>query len=327
MKKRRVATGLLAGCAMLAIILDGKTALSSAQEGIVLCQQTVIPSLFPFFVLSGIVTSSLIGQNLGIFRCLGRFCKIPQGTESLLLIGFLSGYPAGAQLVTQSYNNGALTRTSAQRMLGFCNNAGPAFIFGMLGPMFSAWYIPWTLWGIHIAGALLAALMLSGELSCSQISKNKNTFHNIFRQSIVNIATVCGWVIIFRIIIGFCSRWFLWIMPTTAQVLLSGILELSNGCVSMLQIPNEGLRFILAGFMLSFGGLCVMMQTKSVTSGLGFGSYFPGKAIQLLFTITACCILQRLLFPLEHQFSLHKWTIPVLLIVTITAVITIRKKL
>ena len=53
---------------MLALILDGRTAIDGARQGIELCLRTVIPSLFPFFVLSILLTSSLLGMaNLRFF--------------------------------------------------------------------------------------------------------------------------------------------------------------------------------------------------------------------------------------------------------------------
>ena len=41
-------TGLTGAAGMLVLILDAKTALAGAKEGIQLCLYTVIPSLFPF---------------------------------------------------------------------------------------------------------------------------------------------------------------------------------------------------------------------------------------------------------------------------------------
>ena len=48
--------------AMLALILDSKTALLGAQSGLDLCVRTVIPSLFPFFVISILLTAPFGGM-------------------------------------------------------------------------------------------------------------------------------------------------------------------------------------------------------------------------------------------------------------------------
>ena len=63
MKNRRLLIrGIVAACAMLVMILDTRTAIMSAHEWVALCVRIVVPSLFPFFVLSGVINSCLLGQ-------------------------------------------------------------------------------------------------------------------------------------------------------------------------------------------------------------------------------------------------------------------------
>lgn len=299
MKERRLLVrGLVACCAMLVMILDTRTAVISACEGVALCIHTVIPSLFPFFVLSGIINSCLLGQKLRLLQPIGRFCKVPKGTESLLALGFLAGYPIGAQLIAQACRDGKLTAKTAKRMLGFCNNAGPAFLFGMLSPLFTSVKVVWVLWAVHILSALIVGCILPDDkASATLISPNAGiSFTESLQNALKAIAGVCGWIILFRIVLGFCNRWFLWLLPTAIQVLFSGLLELANGCVLLQNIHEEGMRFLLAGTILSFGGLCVGMQTMSVTLGLGTGWYFPGKVLQTIFSAMLCILLQPILF-------------------------------
>jgi len=299
MKNRGVLIrGISAAVAMLVMILDAKTAVSSAQEGMQLCIRTVIPSLFPFFVLSGLINSCLLGQRISILRPLRKFCKIPEGTESLLVLGFLAGYPVGAQLIAQSYRNGKLSAITARRMLGFCNNVGPAFLFGMLSPLFTRTSTVWVLWGIQIASSLITAYILPVKTTeITHFSPSAPvSFPDTLQNAIRSMASVCGWVIIFRVILGFCNRWFMWLFPIGTQVLFSGTLELANGCISLQKIPQQGLRFLLAGTMLSFGGLCVGMQTASVTGNIGTGWYFPGKVLQTTLTILLSILTEPLIF-------------------------------
>ena len=82
MEIRRRCWGLAAAAGMLVFILDSKTALSGANEGVQLCIRTVIPSLFPFFVLSALMTGALMGTSLRGLRPLCRLMKMPVGAES-----------------------------------------------------------------------------------------------------------------------------------------------------------------------------------------------------------------------------------------------------
>jgi len=299
MKNRSILIrGITAACAMLVIIFDTRTAIVSAREGVSLCLQTLIPSLFPFFVLSGVINSSLLGQNLRLLQPVGQICKIPKGTESLLVLGLLAGYPIGAQLITQAYKAGKISKRSALRMLGFCNNVGPAFLFGILSPLFSSIKTIWIFWCIHILSALITGCVLpSSETETTHITPSVAiSFSESLQKAIKATAGVCGWVILFRVVLGFCNRWFLWLFPASVQILFSGILEMSNGCVLLHNISNEGERFILSGIMLAFGGLCVGMQTISVTEGLGTGWYFPGKVLQTALALLLSIMVQPVLF-------------------------------
>ena len=94
--------GLGALAFLLLLILDAGTAAEGMRSGITLCLRTVIPSLFPFFVCSMVLNGSLTGQPFHALRPLSRFCRIPRGSEALLLTGLLGGYPVGAQAVAEA---------------------------------------------------------------------------------------------------------------------------------------------------------------------------------------------------------------------------------
>ena len=303
--KRGFWTGLTASLGLMVLILDARTALSGAVAGINLCIKAVVPSLFPFFVLSIILTSTIFGQKSTIFAPVGRLCGMPKGSESLLIVGLLGGYPTGAQAVCQAYTSGLLCKEDARRLLGFCSNAGPAFLFGMAGTMFPSPVYAWILWAIHILSAITVGALLPGKSRRNVRMKQtpQITVSASLERSIKIMASVCAWVVIFRVIISFCDRWILWLLPTGLKTVLIGALELSNGCCELDMIGDVGLRFVACSGMLGFGGLCVAMQTLSVTKELGTGMYFPGKVLQCLLSvflssliaeIAGCCNLATL---------------------------------
>ena len=86
-----------AAIGMLILILDTRSAIEAAKSGVLLCTQTLIPSLFPFFVFSSLLTGSLVGKSTKLISPLERIFRIPPGTGSLMIIGLLGGYPTGAQ--------------------------------------------------------------------------------------------------------------------------------------------------------------------------------------------------------------------------------------
>ena len=211
---------------ILALLFDSRTALNGASEGIDLCIRTVIPSLFPFFLLSSLLTSVISGAKIPLLKPLGKLCKIPDGSESLLMIGLLGGYPIGAQCICNAYDAGQIRKSDAQRMLGFCNNAGPAFLFGMVGQFFDSKSAAASLWLIHIMSALMTAMVLPRSYGnvAILISEGSTSVGNAMQQSIRAMANVCGWVVVFRVILRFLDHWFLWLLPQEWQVFLFGLL-------------------------------------------------------------------------------------------------------
>jgi len=288
----------MAAFGILLLILDARTAIDSARDGVSICLRAVIPSLFPFLVLSCILTSSLWGTKSKILRPIGKLCGVPEGAESLLLLGFLGGYPVGAQSVSDAYHRGYLSKSAAERLLGFCNNAGPSFIFGILGVAFSSKSASWALWLIHIGSAVIVGMLLPGKNkeNCVMQSKPMLSLPKALERSLGVMATICGWVVAFRVILGVLDRWIFWILPAEIRVLLTGILELSNGCLALCEVTSEGTRFVLSSLMLALGGLCVGMQTVSVTGKLGTGMYFHGKIMQSLLSFLLAMICQYFLF-------------------------------
>ena len=293
MKKRfDFMVGAFAALGLGVLILDGKTAISGAREGVQLCLNTLIPTLLPFFFLTNILSSGLMGRPIPILRPIGRLCRIPEGAEYILITGVLGGYPLGAQAISHACEMGSLSRRDGRRMLAFCNNCGPAFLFGMGGALFQDPKIPWMLFCIHILSALSVACIVPGEPGrcLVGIGKRPSAVQALW-QALRSMAGVCGWVILFRVLIAVVNRWVLWYFPEEVAVIISGIVELSNGCINLGDIKAPPLRFVLCSGFLAFGGLCVAMQTYASAPNVDRDLYFPGKVLQSAISIFLSCLL------------------------------------
>lgn len=302
MFKRMYKTLIIALC-MLLLILDTKTAVNGAAEAVELCIRVLIPSLFPFFLVSVLLTDLLSGTST-IMRPIGTLLKIPRGSEPLFLVGMLGGYPVGAQIICQAAENGSLDKRDAVRMMAFCNNAGPSFLFGVISTQFPNTIYTWLIWAILILSTILTAVILPGGTTKDATTHTTKhiTLTQAIEKSIKALSSVCAWVIIFRVILAFLERWFLWMLPAAPHVAIQMLLELANGSIVLNEIENIGLRFIICTAGLSIGGFCVLLQTASVAGSLGIGKYIPGKLIQtgisLLLSIPMIYIVNNGISPL-----------------------------
>jgi hypothetical protein len=311
--------------AMLLLIVDTDTAVTGAKDGVSLCANVLIPSLFPFFLLSALLGNSLAGIRIPLLRPLNRLMGIPEGAESLFILGLTSGYPVGARSVCQAYENGQIRKADARRLLGFCSNAGPAFIFGMGSNLFQSSLVPWLLWIVHILSALLTGLLLPGKENVTSSMVRTEPIHlpQALDFSMGAMASVCGWVVIFKVVLAFLTKWVLFLLQAEVRALITGILELSNGFVATASISNEGLRFLFCCVMLSLGGLCVGMQTVSVTQSVGIGMYFPGKLLQCLLSIIIAIPIIWFVFSFSSHYLAVLWVTMVIILAAVMLILNL----
>lgn len=151
---------LLGGAGLLRFPAESAAA---AQEALALCFETVIPSLFPFFVLSSLAVQSPLPRFLS--RALAGFMRPLFGVggagASALILGLLGGYPVGARTAAELYARGEISQEEGEQLLAFCNNSGPGFFLGVCGTaVFDSARAGAYLYLIHVLSALLTGFFL-----------------------------------------------------------------------------------------------------------------------------------------------------------------------
>lgn len=276
------------------LIIDTKTAVGGARDGIELCLNTVIPSLLPFFIASNYFLTQL-GSKLSKFsRPVLQYCGIPQGAESIFLLGILGGYPLGASIISEAYQRGELNRLSASKLLGFCNNAGPSFIFAMAAYLFSSPLVGLIAWLLQITSALIVGRLFHAPTDevCHLYNGKPISFIDCVEKSIKNMIHICGWIIIFRVLIAYIDRFTYNIPENLLKIYLIGMLEMTNGCIQLVKIESDVLKFLCYNAFLSLGGFCVYLQTKNCTKNLSHyycinGSFLKHEISTILSVISA----------------------------------------
>lgn len=135
--KRRIRTDVcLILCGILVWFLaDARQLRLEAAKALTLCAGTVIPALFPFMVITGLLVRLGFGQWLApdMAGLMASLFRLPGCAGSALLLGLVGGYPIGARTAAELYASGDLTRQEAERLLTFCNNSNPVFLISVLG--------------------------------------------------------------------------------------------------------------------------------------------------------------------------------------------------
>ena len=267
------ALGLLGVMALL--LVRSAVAGEAVRRGLTLCARSVVPALFPYFVVSGLFTS--LGFAEGVGRRLAPVTEHLFGVggagASALFLGLLGGYPVGGRTAGQLYRAGRLEKDEAQRLLAFCNNAGPSFILGVVGlGCFQSLRSGVALYVIHALSAVMVGILQKKKghpcrrslLPSSPPEKILPAFIHSVQDSAGAMVRICGFVV-FALVV---------------QALLA---ELTGGVVRLGSSPSD---FVWAAALLGWGGLSVHGQTASVLAGTGLnmGRYFCGKLLQAAFS-------------------------------------------
>lgn len=283
--KRAIAS--IFGLGLLAAMISNAGAAGDAcRDALEMCGRLLIPSLFPFFVLSGFLNRvglpGLLGKALAPFAM--RVFGVSGAGASALLMGLTGGYPAGAAYIADMERQGSVTQREAERLLAFCNNSGPAFIVGAMGlGVFGSVRLGLLLYGIHVFAAFMTGLIFRGRNACYeyqdlQLDSTDPALALVgaVRQAIAAILSVCGFAVCFSVLLrildsggtlsllcGAVAARF-GFEPRFVRAMLTGMLELGSGAAAM-----QGLRpcpesFALAAFLLGWGGISVHFQTLAV---------------------------------------------------------------
>lgn len=257
--------GLLGCLAALGVLLlcSADTA-RAVREGLALCAGSVIPALFPFLAVSGLLTALDAGAAPGRGRMLlARVLGCGPAGAGAFLLGLVGSYPVGARTVAQLYREKRISRPEACRLLLFCNNCGPAFILGVAGlGCFGSLRAGGLLWAVHMLAALGIALVLPRRPLPPG------------RDAAGAMVQICGFVVFFLAALRLAAR-----LTGLSHPLLSGAVELTQG---ILALPATPTGFVWAAALLGWGGLSVHGQSAAVLSGtdLPLGPYLAAKAAQ-----------------------------------------------
>ncbi len=287
------------------LLLFSTSNLPAIKKGLSLWANSVVPSLFPFFVATELL------MNTNFVNILGRFLnKIMKPLFNIrgegsfgFIMGLISGYPVGAKIACDFRENNICSKEECERLLSFTNNSGPLFIVGTVGiSMFGNSTIGLLLLITHILACITVGVIFRfWKFNSSSLdyvgNKNSNyknyknvTFSNLgevlgksITNSISTILMIGGFVVIFSSIIsilkasGILSSLVLMLTPIFDFLnidsyfisgILTGLLEITNGIssISIINIKAISVNIIITAFLLGFGGLSVLLQVLSITS-------------------------------------------------------------
>lgn len=253
------------------MVASPKICMNGALSGLKTAATCVIPSLFPFMVVSKyIVKTGTITKLLSKLN----FSKLPSSIISAFVLGSISGYPSGSIIIKDMVAKGELTSQEADSILPFCNNCSPLFVIGTIGLSFlgNVKY-GYILYIIHIFSALLYAYITCKDIPCSKTKKmilhNENApFVKSMQESVVSTLNITAYIVFFSVVSHLASS-IPFIKSDIFISLILSLIELSSGCIMLcVTTLSPVLKLCLISFIVGFSGICIIIQTLDVMSDM-----------------------------------------------------------
>lgn len=110
--------------------------LEYASTGLTLWFTKMVPTLLPFMILSGImIRMNLTERFVGLLHpLLHRIYGTSRNGSYTIIMGFLCGFPMGARIIGELYEQHKLSREESALLLSFCNNIGPIYFLSYVIP-------------------------------------------------------------------------------------------------------------------------------------------------------------------------------------------------
>jgi len=266
--------------------------LGAAKDGLLLWFNNVLPALLPFIVVVNMLSAlgfvKMVSQWAG--PLMGYVFKLPGAGGFALITGLISGYPMGAKTVAEIWREGNITTKEAQRLLAFCNNAGPLFIVGVVGVgMLSSAPAGYALWAGHVVAALAVGVLTRGREKHKQrgthgynIGRDTPSIGKALGEAVKNamdaLVLVGGLIIFFSVVVRGVTI-FLGHLPFIG--LLAGAIGITNGVRILADGALSPAKLATIGGIIAFGGFSVHAQALHFTEGTGIkaGVYIFHKAL------------------------------------------------
>ena len=257
-------------------------ALCAASEAFLSWALSVAPALLPFLIaapaLACAETASLLARFSGPLL---RFFRLPANSTGALLIGLLSGSPAGAAALAGVPPEEADPPGACLRAALMASGASPAFLLTgaavslldrpEIGPLL----LRSQLLSLFLTGLLLRFFGSGRPQSVSSASKPSGPV----LSAMLTLLAVGGWMAFFAVLARLITR----VVHPACETPLLVLFELAGGCRALAALNKElSLILPLISAAACFGGLSVFMQCMSFLAPLGVlpCEYAAGKLLQ-----------------------------------------------
>ena len=284
---------VLAFLAIGVVIITKQHVFRDAMDAsIKMCLSTIIPSIFPFMILSDyLVCNFTFHDNSAISKLFKRFFSVSSVGLLPFLIGNVCGFPLGAKMAAELFDEGYINQDEFDTLLPLCANPSIAFVISGVGiGMRGSIKEGIILYIITMISTIISGIIWKSRVSASDfigVSKYKAfSLSDTIKNSALSCIYVSSYIIFFSLVIAIlCSL----SIAKPVILLLASFLEIGTA-TSLISKSNIGwISLPLTAFSLTFSGVSVYMQTLCFVPKGRCKSYLKIKLTEgiIAFIITA----------------------------------------
>lgn len=243
-----------------------------------------LTKLFPVSLLFFIFSTLLI--DYGLIELIQYYLKINTSSLYVLLISAISGFPSGAKYTKELLEKNLIDENTANKIIMFSHFPNPLFILGSV-------YL--VLKDKEICLKLLLAIIISNIIIYIFSKDKKSTknnikkltvpsnFSNVLSKAVTNafntLLLIYGTSLFFYLVATIITKYIT--LNTNSFIILNGFFDLTKGVFSTTLLNNLTLREIYILIFISFGGLSIHMQVKSIITdtSIKYKYFFIGRII------------------------------------------------
>lgn len=273
---------LLLLAAALSVALS-KNSQSAVKEGVMLWAAVVLPALFPYLVITQIMSAlKITGKIAGIFSpAFEKVFNVNGHCGYALFLSLMSGYPVGAKCVSDLKQKGLIGDAESVRAATLCSSSSPVFIIGSVGNLtFNNPFFGLMLFVTHLLSVLTVGFLFSfykrkerpEKPQQTNFNRGDNLLYESVYQAVISVLVVGGIITVFYLVTEMLTSLgalkpltdFLGLITDSAALkdgIANGLFEctkglkiLASGGISLYTLP-------VAAGICGFGGLSVIMQS------------------------------------------------------------------
>ena len=254
-----------------------------------------ITKLFPVTIIFYILSYLLI--DYGIVELFSKYLKINTAKLYIIIMSIIRGFPSGSKYTKELLNKKIISLNTANKLIMGTHFPNPLFIIGTVNEIIKNKNLTLLiLLSITISNILI--LIIFNNKEKNQLINNytppkdfANSLSNAITTSLKTIIIIYGTSLFFYLITIIINKYI--ILNTTNYDLINGLFDLTKGVTSTALIKDKLKQSLFIITFISFGGISIHMQTKSILSDtlINYKYFFLGRIISTFTSIIIFLLL------------------------------------